>query len=292
MAVSLTKEISSENLRPVERFLMALRAPESRRQYPRRLESFFHFLRLQGNFQQQTSLFCQLIESQKETDWLTNELLKFLHYQKERVARKEIEEATVSNCFKDIKLFCEMNNIISINWKLLARSMPKGRHSSNDRPPSRDEINKLIDYPDRRIKTIILVMISSGIRVGAWDDLKWKHVSPVKKDGTLVAAKLLIYPGENEEYFTFMTPQAYNALVEWMDFRASYCEKITGESWLMRNMWRIVSMNYGAKLGLAKEPIQLKSSGIRVLIDRALHIQGIRIPLRTGEKRHEFKTVS
>lgn len=291
MAVSLAKEISSENLRPVERFLMALRAPESKRQYPRRLEFFFHFLRLQGNFEHKTSLFCQLVESHKETDWLTNELLKFLHYQKDRVARKEIEEATVSNYFKAIKLFCEMNNIISINWKLLARSMPKGRHSSNDRPPSRDEINKLIDYPDRRIKPIILVMISSGIRVGAWDDLKWKHVIPIEKDGTLLAAKLLIYAGENEEYFTFMTPQAYNALVEWMDFRASYGEKITGESWLMRNMWRIVSMNYGAKLGLAKEPIQLKSSGIRVLIDRALHIQGIREPLRTGEKRHEFKTV-
>jgi hypothetical protein len=45
MAVSLAKEIPSKNLLPVERFLMALGAPESKRQYPRRLESFFHFLR-------------------------------------------------------------------------------------------------------------------------------------------------------------------------------------------------------------------------------------------------------
>jgi hypothetical protein len=84
-----------------------------------------------------------LVESQKETEWLTNQLLKFLRYQKDRVVRKEIEDATISNYFKAIKLFCEMNNIISINWKLLARSMPKGKHSSNDRPPSRDEIGKL-----------------------------------------------------------------------------------------------------------------------------------------------------
>ncbi len=215
---AVTVSLLSENLKPVERFLMALRAPESKRQYPKRLESFFHFLRLQGNFEQMTSLFCQLVERHEEADWLTNQLLKFLHYQKTRVARKEIEEATISNYFKAIKLFCEMNNIIAINWKLLSRSMPKGRHSSNDRPPSRDEINKLIDYPDRRIRPIILVMISSGIRVGAWDDMKWKHVIPVEKDGTLVAAKLLVYPGENEEYFTFMTPQAYNSLVQWMVF--------------------------------------------------------------------------
>lgn len=114
---------------------------------------------------------------------------------------------------------------------------------------------------------------------------------PNKKDNDIIAARLIVYPGEYEQYITFITPEAYLSLQEWMDFRASYGEKITGESWLMRNIWRTVSMKYGAKLGLAKQPIQLKSSGVRVMIDRALQIQGIREPLRPGEKRHEFKTV-
>jgi hypothetical protein len=38
-------------------------------------------------------------------------------------------------------------------------------------------------------------MASSGIRLGAWDYLKWKHVSPITNDkGQVVAAKLLVYP--------------------------------------------------------------------------------------------------
>lgn len=288
---SESEEMPLESLNPLDRFLIALRAPETKRQYPKRLETFLDFLQLRGNLDEKIMSFYQIAQFKKDSDWLTDQLLKFLRYQKERVSKSEIQEATVSNYFKAIKLFCEMNNIIYVNWKLISRSIPKGKRASNDRPPSREEVRKLIEYPDRRIKPIILVMVSSGVRVGAWDSMKWKHVMPLEREGGIVAAKLLVYPGENEEYTTFITPEAYGSLLEWMDFRASYGEKITGDSWLMRNMWRTVSMKYGAKLGLAKKPLQLKSSGIRVMIDRALQVQGIREVLPTRKKRHEFKTV-
>ena len=74
-----------------------------------------------------------------------------------------------------------------------------------------------------------------------------------------------------------------------MDFRASYGEKITGESWLMRDIWQTTNIDYGAKLGLATCPKKLKSSGIKRLLERALWEQGIRQPLKEGTKRHEWK---
>jgi integrase len=90
------------------------------------------------------------------------------------------------------------------------RGMPKGRRYANDRAPTLEEIQRLTEYPDRRIKLIILVTISSGIRVGAWDTLRWKHITPIyDDDNNILAAKLIVYPGENEKYFTFMTPEAY-----------------------------------------------------------------------------------
>jgi len=58
----------------------------------------------------------------------------------------------------------------------------------------RSEIQRLIQYPDRRIKPIVSTMVSSGIRIGAWDYLRWKHVLPMTNDkGEMVVSKLIIY---------------------------------------------------------------------------------------------------
>lgn len=81
-------------------------------------------------------------------------------------------------------------------------------------------------------------MISSGIRIGAWEFLKWKNIIPIYNEKKkIIAAKFIVYDGEPERYFSFISPQAYDALKGWMDFRAIQGEKITPESWLMRDLW-------------------------------------------------------
>jgi hypothetical protein len=74
-----------------------------------------------------------------------------------------------------------------------------------------------------------------------------------------------------------------------MEFRASYGERIEGDSWLMRDIWQTTNIHYGAKLGLATHSKPLKSSGVKRIIERALWEQGIRQPLQQGKKRHEWK---
>lgn len=134
-------------------------------------------------------------------------------------------------------------------------------------------------------------MASSGIRIGAWDYLQWKHVFPIRDGATeqISAAKLVVYAGDREEYFTFVTPEAYYALEKWMDYRASYGERITGESWLMRDIWQTTNSSFGAKRSLASCPEKLKPSGIKRLIEQAIWEQGLRQPLKEGNKRHEWK---
>lgn len=185
-------------------------------------------------------------------------------------------------------------NRINIVWDIISRSLPKVKQHANDRIPTVEEIKKLIEYPDRRIKPIVLLSLSTGIRVGAWDYMKWKHITPIKNEnGAILAAKLVVYPNEPEEYYTFMTPEAYNAVKEWMDFRASFGEEISGDSWILRNTWQKVKPRYSHRIGLAKYPKQFKSTGIKTLVGRALQIQGIRpkLNLRNGEKNHDWKTL-
>ena len=57
-------------------------------------------------------------------------------------------------------------------------------------PQLLEEIQKIIEYPDRRIKAIVYTMASSGIRLGAWDYLRWGHIKPIEnKEKKTVAQK-------------------------------------------------------------------------------------------------------
>ncbi len=272
---------------PLSVFIYALKAPETRRQWPRRLKIFFDFLKLEEPFEEQAKQF--LMKTKQDFQWAQHNLFRFMVFQQERVKQGKISEATVPNYYKAIKLFCEMNDIV-FNWKKITRGMPRVRQAANDRAPTLEELRRLIEYPDRRIKPIVYTMVSSGIRIGAWDYLRWKNVKSITNDkAEVITAKLTVYAGDREEYYSFITPEAYTSLTEWMEFRASYGEKISGESWLMRDIWQTTNIDYGAKLGLATCPKKLKSSGIKRLLERALWEQGIRQPLKEGTKRHEWK---
>ena len=152
-------------------------------------------------------------------------LMHFIRFQKERATCGEISENTIPNYYRATKLFCEMKDIV-LNWKKISRGLPRVREAANDRAPTLEEIRKLVEYPDRRIKPIIYTMVSSGIRIGAFDYPQWKHIIPINNENNeILAAKITVYARDNEEYYSFITPEAYKSLMDWMDFRATYGEK-------------------------------------------------------------------
>lgn len=281
---------NTSGMNHMAKFMYALKSPETRRQYPRRLKVFLDFLDPHcGSLDEQAFQFLEKVILDHR--WFEDRFMDFINFQLTRARKGEISESTIPNYYKATKLFLEMNDIsMSINWKKISRGLPRGKQAANDRAPTKEEIQKLVEYPDRRIKPIVYTMVSSGIRIGAWDYLRWKDVKPIEDENRrVIAAKLTVYSGDPEEYYSFVTPEAYSTLKDWMDFRASYGEAIDGDSWLMRDIWQTTNIDYGARLGLATFPKRLKSSGIKRVLERALWKQGIRKPRKDGQKRHEWK---
>lgn len=272
-------------------FTYALKSPETKRKYTQRLKVFFNFALENDN-----DLTVQAIEFMKHAknlDWVYTAFISFITAQNKRIEKREVTAGTVRNYYKPAKLFCEMNDV-TVNWKKITRGMIREKQYGEDRAPTMDEIRELIKYPDRRIRPIVLVMISSGIRSGAWDYLRWKHIIPIKQDGQLVAAKIIVYAGEPESYFSFITPEAYNSLLEWMNFRKSYGENITGESWLMRDTWQKIDTKHSGNVGMINYPKQLTSLGIKSLMDRAIRTQKLDVILKKGDNhntRREWKAL-
>jgi hypothetical protein len=55
----LSAQYDEEEGHPLSVFLYALKAPETKRQYPRRLKVFLDFLKLEGNLEQQSKEFLE-----------------------------------------------------------------------------------------------------------------------------------------------------------------------------------------------------------------------------------------
>ena len=135
------------------------------------------------------------------------------------------------------------------------------------------------------------MMVSSGIRIGALDYLRWRMLSRLRMMmGESLLRNLQCIPGSGKTPSS-IHPEAHFALKDWMDFRASYGEAIP---WRLRDacyIWYMINIDYGAKLGLATCPKKLKSSGIKRIIERALWKQAIGY-LQDGKKRHEWKELN
>ncbi len=281
-------EIEISATEPYQDFLFAMNSPVTRERYSTRLRSFFVHIGIEGTtMEERCRKFVQKVKESEEngnSKWAYASVVKFLQHQKDRYDKKEIAGSTVRGYYKAVKLFAEVNDIL-LPWSKIKRGLPRGRHYADDRIPTLDEIRKLVEYPDRRMKAIIFTMASSGIRLGAWDYLKWGHIKPIIRNEQTVAARITVYAGENDQYYSYITPEALKALQEWMEYRRQSGEQITPDSWVMRDLW---DTGFPSGGGFATAPKKLKASGVKRLMERALWAQGIRKKLPTGKRRHEF----
>jgi hypothetical protein len=158
--------IERRGLDPWTLYLYAMKSPATKEKYLMRLGKFLDFLNLphNGKLEDKAIIFAE--KGRNDNIWAFNGILSFIQLLKERVDRKEITAGTIRNYVKSIKLFCQMADI-SIPWEKITRGIPRGRRYADDRAPTLEEIQKITQYPYRRIKPIVITMISSTIRLGA-----------------------------------------------------------------------------------------------------------------------------
>lgn len=136
-------------------FRYSIRSEITRKYYERRLRKFFDYIEFEvevRDIERRCNDFAE--KGKSNNNWAMNQIIRFLHFQKERVERKEITVATLKNFIKSLKVFCDSADLI-IQWKKITRGLPRGRQAANDRAPTIEEIQKLVEYPDRRIKPIV-----------------------------------------------------------------------------------------------------------------------------------------
>ena len=113
---------------------------------------------------------------------------------------------SIRNYLTPIISFYKINDIM-LNSKKINKFMPTETRAKKNRGYEHEEVQKMLDIADERMRAVILLLVSSGCRIGAIPTL---HVRDIEKSGDVY--KITIYENDAEEYFSFITVEAWNAV--------------------------------------------------------------------------------
>jgi site-specific recombinase XerD len=131
-----------------------------------------------------------------------------------------------------IKKFYEMNDIV-LNWKKISSYLPENIRVNKDRAYTIQEIQSMLTKCDERMRVVILLLESTGIRLGALTGLKLKHLTKLNNN----LYQITIYENTSSEYYCFTTPECAAAIDSYLEYRKRYNEKLDSESPLIREQF-------------------------------------------------------
>jgi integrase len=191
---------------------------------------------------------------------------------------KGLASNSISTMLNGIYHFYDMNDV-PLNKKKL--NMFKGEFARKvvDKAYTHEQISNILNFSDLRMKVMILLMASSGLRIGALPSLRLRNLEKVDSDSIY---KITVYEGANEEYYTFCTPECAFFIDVYLKYRTQNGEKLLKDSFLIRDQFDITDI----------EQVRNKSKGIalntiKVLITNILIKSGLRTVDHTKYSRKE-----
>ena len=85
--------------------------------------------------------------------------------------------------------------------------MPDNRKSNKDKAYDPKDILKLLQVADERLKTVILLLSSTGMRIGAIPGLRLRNLEKIEMVENPAIYKITVYENDKEEHFTYCTPE-------------------------------------------------------------------------------------
>jgi integrase len=136
--------------------------------------------------------------------------------------------STIHNYIAAVLAFYKINDVM-LNVSKINKFIPEQR-VRRDRAYTHEEISKLLSIADERMQVVILLLASSGIRIGSIAQMMLSSLQDLK---------LTVYEGSKDQYFTFITQECKKAIDSYLDMRKRYGEVLTPESYLIREQFDV-----------------------------------------------------
>jgi integrase len=209
-------------------FVETCRSPATRKVYLFGLHSFMSYLKIQHD------QYDKLLE--KDPKIIQMDICDFVLHMKS----KKLSYALMIVYIAALNKFYSMNDLV-LNWKKIKSFVGDYEKVVEDRPYNHSEIHTLIHNATLRNKALILLMASSGIRIGAIPLLRIKDLEFVD---AYKIFKIYVYSrSKRSSYFTFCTPECAIEINNYLDYRKRWGERINPESPLFRADFNITKIS-------------------------------------------------
>ena len=153
----------------------------------------------------------------------------------ERLKAANKSHGSANLLFCVIKHFYVMNDI-RINKEKIGKFLGESGRKNTDRGYTHKEIKRILDVADLRMKSVILLLASTGMRVGAIPDSMLKGLEELPNEKIY---KITVYGKLKQEYYTFCSHECYSIIKSYLDYRKNSGEILDNESYLIREQFDI-----------------------------------------------------
>lgn len=154
---------------------------------------------------------------------------------------------------------------------------------TNTEAYKREHIQKILDVCDVRKKVVVLLLASTGIRIGALPNLKVKHLKKIQVNNSMHIYKITVYEGSYEQYITYCSNECAKAVDVYLSHREAKGETIADNSPLIREEFNPQNKE------MVENPRHLSSHGVIKLLDDLLKYAGlgdINVPRAHGFRKY------
>ena len=220
---------------PLKLFHAAIKSTKTDKGYTQTLRLFLCDVMeevLHGTFEERVKEFVEI--GKNNPDKMLGILVELSAIMRERTKKDRkgadcMNPSTIPNYFSPIKKLLTVNDV-SVNWKRVTNSFPELDNVNKTQGWTREDIRLMLDHTkNTRDRAIILTLASSGVRRGGVL-LRWGDLTPIYDvDGKMVKEEDMegrvsgepecvavnVYRRTPEGYVTFVTPEAYRAIMEY-----------------------------------------------------------------------------
>jgi integrase len=167
---------------------------------------------------------------------IENQIIDFIFSLKKRGLR----QGSLNGYLSAIIHFYVMNDVV-LNRKKITKfiNTDERKKRNQNQGYTTEQIQKLLGICDERTKAIILIYVSTGMRLAALPALKIGDLKAIRINDNTGLFQITVYQGYKEEYITFCTPECSKVIDSYLEYRKRSGEELKDDAPLIRERFSI-----------------------------------------------------